>query len=80
MMTQALSDIENRNMPGGETSMPSTRYKGSFDCFIQSVRKEGLRSMFKGLVPAIARGAPFNLIYFAVFEEMSQRILGYSQI
>ncbi|KAD2806125.1 hypothetical protein E3N88_39502 [Mikania micrantha] len=51
--------------PGG-----STAYKGMFDVFIKTYRKEGARGFYKGLVPNILKVVPAASITYLVYETM----------
>jgi len=37
-------------------------YKGSFDCFRQVLDKEGVKGMYKGLLPELFRGVGGSLV------------------
>lgn len=51
----------------------STRiYKSSFDCAIWTVRKEGPLALYKGFIPAFSRMAPWNVIFFLVYEKLKK--------
>ncbi|CAG9784750.1 unnamed protein product [Diatraea saccharalis] len=45
-------------------------YKGITDCFLQTVRNEGLLALYKGLVPAWLRMGPWNIIFFLTYERL----------
>merc|ERR1712166_80521 len=45
-------------------------YKGTVDCLKQSVGKEGVLSLWKGLGPAYLRCAPWSLVFFVTFEQL----------
>jgi solute carrier family 25 (mitochondrial carnitine/acylcarnitine transporter), member 20/29 len=47
---------------------PSGTYKGIMDCARQIYHKEGYRSFFRGLTPALVRAFPLHGTIFAVYE------------
>jgi hypothetical protein len=36
------------------------RYKGTWDCVVQSYRNEGIGTFYRGIAPAMFRAAPVN--------------------
>ncbi|XP_056621271.1 mitochondrial uncoupling protein 4 isoform X1 [Triplophysa dalaica] len=52
-------------------------YKSSMDCLVQSVRVEGLLSLYKGFLPTWFRMAPWSLTFWLTFEQM-RRAMGLS--
>lgn len=51
-------------------------YSGMLDCGIKTVRAEGVMSLYKGFTPAYARLAPWQLVFFLVFEQVNQMVFG----
>lgn len=47
-------------------------YKGSIDCFIQTVRNEGFRALYKGFIPTWVRMGPWNIIFFISYEQLKK--------
>ncbi|XP_071450565.1 mitochondrial uncoupling protein Bmcp isoform X2 [Hetaerina americana] len=47
-------------------------YRGSIDCFLQTVRNEGFMALYKGFVPTWFRMGPWNIIFFITFEQLKQ--------
>lgn len=45
-------------------------YKNSFDCLLQSVRKEGFWSLYKGFIPCWIRMGPWSLTFWVTYEEL----------
>ena len=45
--------------PDANGNMP---YNGTLDCILKTVRQEGIGSVYKGLVPTIARQVPLNVV------------------
>ncbi|XP_069691145.1 mitochondrial uncoupling protein 4-like isoform X2 [Periplaneta americana] len=50
-------------------------YKGTTDCFIQSIRNEGLLALYKGFVPLWLRLGPWALVFWVSFENI-KKLLG----
>jgi solute carrier family 25 (adenine nucleotide translocator) protein 4/5/6/31 len=57
--------VRRRMMLESEKSKESRIYKGSFDCFLQVLRKEGTKGMYKGMVPELFRGVGGSLVIVA---------------
>ncbi|CAH0404539.1 unnamed protein product [Chilo suppressalis] len=47
-------------------------YLGTTDCFLQTVRSEGARALYKGLGPTWLRMGPWNIIFFLTYEQLKQ--------
>lgn len=47
-------------------------YKGTVDCFMQTVRNEGFLALYKGFVPTWLRMGPWNIIFFLTYEQLKQ--------
>lgn len=45
-------------------------YKSSLDCLVQSVRGEGLWSLYKGFLPTWMRMAPWSMTFWLTFEQI----------
>jgi solute carrier family 25 (adenine nucleotide translocator) protein 4/5/6/31 len=54
--------VRRRMMLESEKPRDARVYKGSWDCFKQVLRKEGLRGMYKGMVPELFRGVGGSLV------------------
>lgn len=54
------------------------KYKHTFDCIAQTVRSEGIRGMYKGFVPTYLRLAPWQIIFFVTFEQVSLAVTGHT--
>ncbi|XP_036406313.1 mitochondrial uncoupling protein 4 [Megalops cyprinoides] len=52
-------------------------YKSSIDCLIQSVKVEGLKSLYKGFLPTWMRMAPWSMTFWLTFEQI-RRAMGIS--
>ncbi|KAL1124085.1 hypothetical protein AAG570_001855 [Ranatra chinensis] len=49
---------------------PGHIYSGSVDCFVQTVRNEGVMALYKGFVPTWLRMGPWNIIFFITYEQL----------
>ncbi|XP_013147161.1 PREDICTED: kidney mitochondrial carrier protein 1 isoform X2 [Papilio polytes] len=47
-------------------------YRGTVDCFVQTVRNEGPLALYKGFVPTWLRMGPWNIIFFLTYEQLKQ--------
>jgi len=57
--------VRRRMMLQSEKPIAERLYKGSFDCFNQVLKKEGLAGMYKGMVPELFRGVGGSLVIVA---------------
>jgi solute carrier family 25 uncoupling protein 27 len=53
-------------------------YSGMLDCAVKTVRGEGLMALYKGFLPAYARLAPWQLVFFLSFETLNKAMFGKS--
>ena len=61
-----------------ERQASSTRYTGPIDCIAKTVRAEGPLALYKGFVPTYLRLAPWQLIFFVLFEQVSIAVTGHT--
>jgi solute carrier family 25 (adenine nucleotide translocator) protein 4/5/6/31 len=54
--------VRRRMMLQSEKPVSERTYKGSVDCFKQVLQKEGLKGMYKGMVPELFRGVGGSLV------------------
>lgn len=54
--------VRRRMMLQSEKPLADRLYKGSFDCFFKVLKKEGMKGMYKGLVPELFRGVGGSLV------------------
>jgi len=54
--------VRRRMMLQSEKPMAERVYKGSWDCFSQVLKKEGLKGMYKGMIPELFRGVGGSLV------------------
>jgi len=66
--------VRRRMMLQSEKPMSERVYKGSWDCFRQVLAKEGLKGMYKGMVPELFRGVGGSLVI--VFYDRIKLIFG----
>jgi len=57
--------VRRRMMLQSEKPVAERVYKGSIDCFNQVLKKEGLKGMYKGMVPEMFRGVGGSLVIVA---------------
>jgi len=57
--------VRRRMMLESEKPIASRVYKGAIDCFFQVLKKEGLRGMYKGMVPELFRGVGGSVVIVA---------------
>jgi hypothetical protein len=46
------------------TSGGGRKYNGAWNCVVQSYRNEGIRTFYRGILPALCRAAPVNAAVF----------------
>lgn len=56
-------------------SLSNPRYNGVIDCMKKIVHKEGIKGLYRGLGPCVARAIPVNASIF-LFYEVSKNLLG----
>jgi solute carrier family 25 (adenine nucleotide translocator) protein 4/5/6/31 len=57
--------VRRRMMLESEKPKEKKIYKGSVDCFMQVLKKEGTKGMYKGMVPELFRGVGGSLVIVA---------------
>lgn len=57
--------VRRRMMLESEKPLSARVYKGSWDCFLQVLRKEGSKGMYKGMVPELFRGVGGSVVVVA---------------
>lgn len=58
------------------TSSVAVKYGGPVDVARHVLRDAGIRGLFKGLVPTLAREVPGNAAMFGVYEALKQKLAG----
>lgn len=56
-------------------NMQHNEYRSATDCFVQVVRREGVRGLYKGWLPAYMRLGPQTLLTFVFLEQLRHRLL-----
>jgi hypothetical protein len=51
-------------------------YKGPLDCLIKTVKAEGAMALYKGFTPTYMRLAPWQVVFFLLFEQTSILVTG----
>ncbi|CAB3231566.1 unnamed protein product [Arctia plantaginis] len=65
--------LMNQRKMKGQIANPNERiYKGTVDCFLQTVRNEGFLALYKGFIPTWLRMGPWNIIFFLTYEQLKQ--------
>jgi solute carrier family 25 carnitine/acylcarnitine transporter 20/29 len=55
-------------------SYSSPKYKGILDCGQQIIAEQGVKGIYRGFAPALARSFPANAVCFAVYEAVKSSI------
>lgn len=61
-----------RNRLGDVTAAAAMKYKGPWDCLVKTVKEQGIKGIFRGLGPTLAREVPGNMAFFGSYEAMKQ--------
>ena len=54
---------------GGMPGFPA--YKTASDCLVDVVRREGVRGLYRGIAPSLAKVLPASSISYAVYDTLS---------
>ena len=52
-------------------------YKGSFDCFVNLVKREGVFALWKGFTPYFLRIGPHTIFTFLFLEQLNKLFAKY---
>ncbi|CAL9751446.1 unnamed protein product [Musa acuminata subsp. burmannicoides] len=63
-------------LAGSAASSAAAKYGGPMDVAKHVVREAGVRGLFKGMVPTLAREVPGNAVLFGVYEALKQYFAG----
>eukprot|EP00744_Colponema_vietnamica_P000421 GILI01000755.1.p2 GENE.GILI01000755.1~~GILI01000755.1.p2 ORF type:complete len:321 (-),score=118.88 GILI01000755.1:129-1091(-) len=69
--------VRRRMMLQSEKPKSERLYKGSIDCFTKVLQKEGLKGMYKGLVPELFRGVGGSLV-IVIYDRVKTMLGGYN--
>lgn len=65
-----LDVVKSRVMNQPVLNGKGTLYSSGYDCFVKTVKNEGVRALWKGLVPFYSRNCPHVVITFVVMEQI----------
>lgn len=68
----AAADIIKSKLQVDSYSNP--KYKGIVDCGRQIIADQGIKGLYRGFAPALARSFPANAVCFAVYEAVKSAI------
>lgn len=71
---QGASDITGDAANNLLKSKGTAHYNGMMDCFIKTVREEGFRALFRGLMPNYLKVAPSIAIAFVSYEQCKKSL------
>ncbi|KAJ8505380.1 hypothetical protein OPV22_006266 [Ensete ventricosum] len=63
-------------LAGSAASSAAAKYGGPMDVAKHVIREAGVRGLFKGMVPTLAREVPGNAVLFGVYEALKQYFAG----
>lgn len=69
--------VRRRMMLQSEKPKAERLYKGSIDCFVKVLQKEGTKGMYKGLVPELFRGVGGSLV-IVIYDRIKTILGGYN--
>ena len=69
LATYPLNVIRTRMQTGGMPGFPA--YESASDCFLDVVRREGGRGLYRGIAPSLAKVLPASSISYAVYDTLS---------
>lgn len=69
--------VRRRMMLQSEKPKAERLYKGSVDCFLKVLQKEGAKGMYKGLVPELFRGVGGSLV-IVIYDRVKTILGGYN--
>ena len=69
LATYPLNVIRTRMQTGGMPGFPA--YKTASDCLVDVVRREGVRGLYRGIAPSLAKVLPASSISYAVYDTLS---------
>lgn len=69
--------VRRRMMLQSEKPKAERLYKGSIDCFVKVLQKEGFKGMYKGLVPELFRGVGGSLV-IVIYDRIKTILGGYN--
>lgn len=64
------SRMMNQSVLKQQDGGPRQIYKSTFDCFVTTLRTEGIGALYRGFVPSYLRVGPWNIIFFITYEKL----------
>ena len=61
--------LQSQGLPGREKE-----FSGMSDCFIKTVKQDGFRGLYRGIIPNFMKSIPAISISYAVFESVKKRL------
>ncbi|KAJ1750463.1 hypothetical protein LPJ79_002889 [Coemansia sp. RSA 1821] len=58
--------------------MPKPQYHGMVDCVQKAIQKDGIRGIYRGVVPVMARQGANSCVRFASYDTLKQLVIGYT--
>lgn len=62
------ADVVKTRLMAQDPTAP--QYRGMVDCFLQTLRAEGARGLYKGFLPTWARLGPWQLTFWVTYEQL----------
>jgi solute carrier family 25 phosphate transporter 23/24/25/41 len=72
-LTPAINLLRTRLQASGSSGHPQ-KYTGFVDVLQQTLKKEGPRGLYKGLLPSILKVGPAVGVSWIVYEDMKRRL------
>ncbi|KAK2562046.1 Mitochondrial substrate carrier family protein ucpB [Acropora cervicornis] len=69
-VTSPIDMVRTRYMNQKKDGKNPVLYKGTLDCIVKTVRKEGLFGLYKGFIPNWTRTGTHTVVTFFVFEQL----------
>ena len=66
------SRMQNMPINADGTAM----YRGMADCFVKSIRSEGVFVLYKGFTPAFVKLAPYTIISLTLADKLTKALTG----
>ncbi|CAJ0938086.1 unnamed protein product, partial [Mesorhabditis belari] len=68
--TRMMDQIRHLHDHDSSSGKPSKIHRGSIDCLMHIVRKEGFWALYRGFVPTYVRMAPWSLTFWISYEKI----------
>lgn len=73
-----MRSLDLKKISGRDASGKGLYYSGILDCFAKTLKVEGVRGLYKGLIPVYSRIAPhsmLNLMFWEKLKDLHQQFL-----